>query len=88
VSAPALIFQVQPEYTDEAKLAKMQGTVLLNMIVDEAGEPEYVHVLRGLSDGLDDKAVEAVRQYKFKPAMEDRTPVPVSLNVEVNFKLF
>jgi TonB family protein len=88
VSAPILTHQVPPEYTAEAKLAKMQGTVLVNLIVDEAGAPEYVHVLRGLSDGLDDKAVEAVRQYKFTPAMEDGKPVPVSLNIEVDFRIF
>jgi TonB family protein len=88
VSAPTLTHQVPPEYTPEAKLAKTQGTVLVNLIVDEAGEPENVHVLRGLGNGLDDKAVEAVRQYRFTPAMEDGKAVPVSLNVEVNFKIF
>jgi TonB family protein len=88
VSAPALTHQVPPEYTPEAKLAKIQGTVLVNLIVDESGAPEHVHVLRGLDSGLDDKAVEAVRQYTFTPAMEDGKPVPVSLNVEVNFRIF
>jgi protein TonB len=50
--------------------------------------PENVHVLRGLGNGLDDKAVEAVRQYRFTPAMEDGKPVPVSLNIEVDFRIF
>jgi TonB family protein len=88
VSAPVLIYQVPPEYTPEAKQAKIEGTVLVNLVVNEVGAPEDVHVLRGLGNGLDDKAVEAVKQYKFKPAMEDGTPVPVTLNIEVNFKIF
>jgi len=88
VSAPVLMYQVAPEYTPEAKQAKTEGIVLLNLIVDANGAPQVVHVLRGVGNGLDEKAVEAVKQYKFKPAMEDGKPVAVNLNIEVNFKLF
>jgi protein TonB len=56
--------------------------------VDTNGKPQNVHVLRGVGMGLDEKAVEAVKQYKFKPAMESGKPVPVDLNIEVNFKTF
>jgi TonB family protein len=88
VSAPVPMYQVAPEYTPEAKQAKTEGIVLLNLIVDANGAPQVVHVLRGVGNGLDEKAVEAVKQYKFKPAMEDGKPVAVNLNIEVNFKLF
>ena len=62
--------------------------MLLNLTVDANGTPENVHVLRGAGNGLDEKAVEAVKQYKFKPGMDDGKPVAVTMNVEVNFKLF
>ncbi len=87
VSQPMLIYKVDPEFSAEAKKAKFQGIVLVNLIVDANGTPQLVHVLRGIGMGLDEKAVEAVRQYKFKPAMEDGKPVPVELNVEVDFKV-
>jgi TonB family protein len=88
---PKLIYSVEPEYTPEAKAAKKMGTVLVNLIVDAQGEPENVHVVRGLGkdgNGLDAKAVEAVRRYRFKPAMRDDQPVATSINVEVNFRIF
>jgi periplasmic protein TonB len=57
-------------------------------VVDTSGRPQSVHIVRGVGMGLDEKAMEAVRQYKFKPAMENGKPVPVELNVEVNFQIF
>ena len=53
-----------------------------------SGLPKNVHVMRGVGMGLDEKAIEAVRQYRFKPAMENGKPVAVELNVEVNFQIF
>jgi periplasmic protein TonB len=88
VSAPQLIFQVEPEFSEEARKAKAAGNVLVNLWVDEQGHPTHVHVIRGVGMGLDEKAVEAVKQYKFKPAMENGKPVLVELNVEVNFQIF
>jgi TonB family protein len=88
VSAPLVIHQVPPEYSAEAKAAKFNGIVLVNLIVDANGLPQNVHVLRGVGMGLDMKALEAVKQYRFKPAMEDGRAVPVELNIEVNFKIF
>ena len=88
VSAPRLIYQVVPEYSDEAKTTKTQGIVLVHMVVDAQGFPDDVHVIRSLGHGLDEKAVEAVQQYRFKPAMEYGRPVPAQLNVEVNFRFF
>ena len=85
VSAPMVIYQVAPEYSPEAKKVKFTGIVLVNLIVDENGLPQNVHVLRGVGMGLDDSAMAAVKQYRFKPAMEGGKPVPVELNIEVNF---
>ena len=88
VSAPVLIFQVEPEFSEEARKAKVAGNVLVNLWVDTSGNPSHVRVIRGVGMGLDEKAVEAVRQYRFKPAMENGKPVLVELNVEVNFQIF
>ncbi len=88
VSTPVVIYQVEPEFSEEARKAKFMGVVLVNLIVDAHGNPQNVHTLRGVGMGLDEKAVEAVRQYRFKPAMEGGKPVPVELNVEVNFQIF
>jgi TonB family protein len=88
VSQPILIYKVDPEFSAEAKKAKFNGSVLVNLIVDTNGIPQSVHVLRGVGMGLDEKAVEAIRQYRFKPAFEDGKPVPVELNCEVDFKIF
>jgi protein TonB len=88
VSAPKVIYQVEPEFSEEARKAKVAGNVLVNLWVDTNGNPSHVHVIRGVGMGLDEKAVEAVRQYKFKPAMENGKPVLVELNIEVNFQIF
>ena len=88
ISAPVVIYQVEPEYTEEARKAKFMGIVLVNLVVDQQGHPQNVHILRGVGMGLDAKAVEAVSQYRFRPAMEAGKPVPVDLNVEVNFQIF
>jgi protein TonB len=88
VSAPKLIYQVEPEFSEEARKAKFMGIVLVNLVVDAKGNPQNVHVLRGVGMGLDEKAIEAVRQYRFNPAIEGGKPVPVEVNIEVNFQIF
>ena len=88
VSAPVVLFAPEPEFSEEARKAKVAGNVLVYLQVDTTGHPVHVRVLRGIGLGLDEKAVEAVRQYKFKPAMENGKPVPVEMNVEVNFQIF
>jgi protein TonB len=88
VSAPVLIYSVEPEFSEEARKAKVEGNVLVNLWVGTDGLPSHVRVLRGVGMGLDEKALEAVRQYRFKPAMENGKPVLVQLNVEVNFQIF
>ena len=89
ISSPIPIFQPEAEFSDEARRAKYQGVVLISLIVDAQGNPQNVHVIRSLGMGLDEKAMEAVRKYKFKPAMKDgKTPVPVMATIEVNFRLY
>jgi protein TonB len=88
VTAPMLIYKVNPEYTPEAKATKIHGPVLVNLIVNEKGEPENVRVVRGIGYGLDQNAVVTVSHYRFKPATEDGKAVPVSVNVEVNYQVF
>jgi protein TonB len=88
VSAPVLLYEVEPEFSEEARRAKAAGNVLVNIWVDEKGNPTHVHVVRGIGMGLDEKAVAAVKQYKFKPAMENGKPVMVEMNVDVTFQIF
>lgn len=86
VTAPEVVSRVDPKFSDEARAEKFAGTVVIGLIVDTNGLPQRVHVVRGVGHGLDEKALEAVRQYRFKPAMEHGNPVPVRVNVEVNFR--
>jgi TonB family protein len=88
VSAPRALSTPDPEYSEEARKAKYQGTVVLWLIVDQSGRPQQVRVARSLGMGLDQKAIEAVKQWKFEPAMKDGRPVAVQINVEVNFRLY
>jgi TonB family protein len=89
VSAPVALNSVEAEFSDEARRAKYQGVCLISLIVDVHGDPQNPRVVRALGMGLDEKALEAVKKYKFKPAMKDgKTPVPVMITVEVNFRLY
>ncbi|MGI8770232.1 MAG: energy transducer TonB [Acidobacteriaceae bacterium] len=88
VSPPVVIYSVEPEFSDEARRAKYQGVSVVSLIVDAHGMPQRVRVIRKLGMGLDEKAVEAVQQYKFKPAMFQGHAVPVVINVEVNFRIY
>ncbi len=87
VSAPTLLFKVEPEYSEEARKAKFQGTVVLSCEVTERGVCQNVKVLRALGLGLDEKAIEAVRKWKFRPGVKDGRPVTVLAQIEVNFRL-
>jgi periplasmic protein TonB len=87
-SAPQAVSTPDPEYTEEARTAKTQGTCILWMIVDETGHPRNIRVIRGLGHGLDAKAIEAVQQWRFEPALKDGKPVNVQISVEVGFHLF
>jgi TonB family protein len=87
VSAPSLIHSVEPEFTQEARQAGYQGSVSIQLIVDAQGNPQNVHVTRHANFGLDQKAVDAVRQYKFRPAMFQGHPVAVQIIIDVDFHL-
>jgi len=88
VSAPRATYSPDPEYSEEARKAKYQGTCVLWLIVGPDGRPRDIRVTRTLGLGLDEKAVEAVRQWKFDPAMKDGKAVAVQISVEVSFRLY
>jgi protein TonB len=87
VSSPVAIYKVEPEYSEEARKAKFQGTVVLSIIIDEKGTPTNFKVVRPLGLGLDEKAIEAVQKWRFRPGMKEGRPVAVIATVEVNFRL-
>jgi periplasmic protein TonB len=87
VSSPSILHKVEPEYSEEARKAKWQGTVLLSVIVDEFGHPRDIKVAQALGLGLDQKAIEAVQKWLFKPGMKDGKPVAVFATIQVTFHL-
>ena len=87
VSAPRLIRQVEPEYSDEARKAKWQGTVVLAVEIWPDGRAHNIHVLESLGMGLDERAVAAVEQWFFDPGRKDGQAVKVHAKVQVNFRL-
>jgi TonB family protein len=88
VSAPRAIYDPEPQYSEEARKAKFQGAVVLAIIVGADGRAHDIKIARSLGMGLDEKAIEAVKQWKFLPAMKDGQPVSVLVNVEVDFRVF
>lgn len=87
ISLPKPIFSPNPEYSEEARRANYQGTVVLGMVVETDGLPYGIKVLRGLRYGLDEKAIEAVKKWRFEPAIKDKTAVAVYISVRVDFRL-
>lgn len=87
VSGPRLLKKFEPEYTDEARNAKWQGTVALLLVVDEAGKPHVMKLTKVLGMGLDEEATEAVERWLFKPGRKGGEPVAVYTNVEISFHL-
>jgi TonB family protein len=87
VSSPIPIYKPDPEYSEEARKAKYSGTVTLAVVVDVEGQARDIHVVKSLGMGLDEKAIEAVQKWKFKPAMKGGQPVNVRATIEVNFRL-
>lgn len=87
VLPPQKINTPQPVYTEEARLARIQGVVILEAIIDEKGTVQQVKVLKGLPMGLSESAAETARQWTFKPATLDGKPVPVYFNLTVRFSL-
>ena len=88
VSAPKPIYTPDPDYSEEARKSKYQGVVVLWMVIGPDGRPQDIKVARRLGMGLDEKAVEAVRTWRFKPAELNGHAVAVEMNVEVSFRLY
>jgi len=87
VSKPVVLYSPDAEFSEEARKAKFSGNVEVYCVVDEQGKTSNIRVARGVGMGLDEKAIEAVRQYKFKPAMKDGKPVRVPMYIDVNFQI-
>ncbi|MCM2268525.1 MAG: TonB family protein [Thermoanaerobaculia bacterium] len=87
VKPPERVFAPQPTYTEIARKARIQGVVIVQAIIDREGNVTNVKVLKGLPMGLEEAAVEAMKQWKFKPATLNGRPVTVYYNLTVNFKL-
>jgi periplasmic protein TonB len=88
VTPPRVIYQTDPEFSEEARKAKYQGTCVLGLVVDANGRPTQIHVLSALGMGLDEKAIESVKNWKFEPGKKDGHDVAVEIAVEVDFHLY
>jgi protein TonB len=88
VHAPKVIYRVEPEFSEEARKNKWQGVVILKVIIGKDGKPQDISVQRSLGMGLDEKAIEAVKQWRFDPGTKDGQPVPVEVSMEVSFRLY
>jgi TonB family protein len=87
VTAPRLLFKREPMYSEEARIAGLEGRILLSIVVAEDGTAQNPRVIRGLGLGLDEMAIEAVRGWRFQPGTKEEKPVRVAATVEVNFRL-
>jgi TonB family protein len=88
VSAPELIFKLEPQYTEEARAARYEGTVVVHTEIGTDGRAQNISIIRSLGLGLNERAIEAISQWRFKPASKDGLSVPVRATIEVNFRLF
>ncbi|HKR86011.1 MAG TPA: TonB family protein, partial [Terriglobales bacterium] len=87
VTAPRPLNELDPEYSEEARRAGLQGKCVLSLVVNSEGKPEHIRVSRSLGMGLDEKAVEALRQWTFEPARKDGKPVAVKVRVVMTFHI-
>ena len=88
IHAPRAIYQPDPEYSEEARKANFTGEVLLSLVIGPDGQPRNIKVVVPLGEGLDEKAVDAVKTWKFEPATKDGKPVAVQIMIEINFNLY
>jgi TonB family C-terminal domain len=86
-TAPKVLYQVDPEFSEEARRARHYGTVLLVVDVDTTGRAVNFRIAKSLGLGLDEKAIEAVSRWKFQPGRRDGKPVTVPATIQVNFHL-
>ena len=87
MTAPQLISKVDPNYSEEARIAKLTGTVSITLVVGEDGEPRNMQASTSPGLGSDEAVIAAVSKWRFKSGLKDGIPVPVSVKVEVNFRL-
>jgi TonB family protein len=87
VSAPVLLHKVEPEYSEAARKAKFQGSLAVYLRVNPSGRAEQMCVVRMLGLGMDEKAMEAINQWRFRPGMKAGVAVPMPATVEVHFRL-
>jgi len=87
ITNPVPIYQPEPQYSEEARKAKLQGSVLVEVLVGRDGRPVNAEVLRPLGLGLDAKAIEALWKWKFKPGRKDGNAVAVRIQIEIAFRL-
>jgi protein TonB len=88
LTLPRVIYQTDPEFSEEARKAKFQGNCLLGLVVDASGRPTNIRVINALGMGLDEKAVQSVMNWKFEPGKKDGHDVAVEIAVEVDFHLY
>lgn len=87
VTAPGVLQKQEPEYSIEGRMARLEGTSIVSLVVNENGRAQDVRATRLVGLGLDEKAVQAISEWKFKPGMKDGMPVAVAATIEVNFHL-
>ena len=99
ITMPQLIYKVEPKYTKDARKLNFSGTVVIGLIIDIQGNPTKVHIVRSMDSAnldsqghaaaisLDQAALDAVSKYRFAPARQNGNPIPVELNVNVNFQI-
>jgi TonB family protein len=88
IKAPVPIISPEAVFTDAARKARYEGICVVSLIVDKYGMPQDIKIVKKLDYGLDQKAMDAVMGYRFKPAMKDGEPVAVMITVEVSFRLY
>jgi TonB family protein len=88
MTPPRVVYQPEPEFSEAARALKVSGNSMIRVVVDPDGNPTRIAVVRPIGLGLDEKALEAVQAYRFRPATRDGQPVAVEINIEVNFQIF
>jgi periplasmic protein TonB len=88
VTAPRTIYAPDPQYSDQARSVKFTGSVLLWLIVDANGLPQDIRIVRSVGLGLDERAMDTVKTWRFEPGRKDGQPVATQINVEVSFRLY
>jgi TonB family protein len=87
MTQPMILTKVEAKYTEQARLEKIEGAVTVSVVVSEEGKATDIKVTKSLGAGLDQNAIDAVKQWVFKPGTKDGVPVPVFAVIQVNFQL-